>query len=513
MNQISLSLALRRRAQDDRGIALVVVVALMALIGVVIVTLVSLAIYESRASGRDRQRSSAVMTAEGQVDTLVSQVQTALIGSLPCSGTVPQLPAGSDIMSLTNTVKYFTAAGVEVQCAAVNTGTVVASATIKSTSTSQPLAGQTPAVRTVETLLKLTPTYQNSLNKAIFGNASVTLANQADIFGEDGKPNADVYTNGNVTCNNNQHYYGSIYAQGNVSMSNTCTIEVDVWAGSGITATNPGVSIKGKALAVGNIDLGPASLGQQARASGTVVGNICTTTPTKCISHDSPGAPPSETFPTVDYAWTTTSAWEADGYMPVSFPQPGYECGMYGGAGPLNGKVDNVGKWLYDHTPPGGTLPTMGKTLIASHCPTQPVKFQGVNLTLPDSLVIFSDAGFNFSGNTTIKSSTTDHRYLYLIQPSDAHSVTTSPCTSDGISLDNQVTVEDTVDDLLYSPCSIRKANNSTQYGQIYAGGNVEIDNKLTMYYKPLPLPDSLIHGHPIEYYSADILYKRENNP
>jgi Tfp pilus assembly protein PilX len=507
MNRISLSLALRRRAQDDRGIALVVVVALMALIGVMIVTLVSVAIYESRASGRDRQRSSAVMTAEGQVDSLVSQIQQAKVVDLPCGGAVPDVSVASDVMSLTNTVKYFTAAGVEVPCLTVKLGTtVVASATIKSTSTSRALAGQAPAVRTVETLLKLTPTYQTALNKAIFGNASITLANHADIFGEGGKPNADVYTNGNVTCNNNQHYYGTIYAQGSVSMSNTCTIEVDVWAGAGITASNSGVSIKGKALVhAGNIDLGPASLGQQARASGTVVGNICTTTPTKCIAHDSTvDAPPAEAFP--EFPWSTVAAWVLYGYTPVTFPQTGYPCGMYSDPGPLNGKVDYVGKWITEH-------PTMGKTIIASHCPGQQVKFQGVDLTLSNNLVIYSDAGINFSGNTTIKSSTTDHRYLYLFQPYDAVSVMSHPCTADGISFDNQVTVEDTVDDLLYSPCNIRKANNSTHYGQIFAGGNVEINNKLTMYYKPLPLPDNIITGQPIKYYSADILYKRENNP
>ncbi|CAN5115750.1 hypothetical protein BH11ACT1_BH11ACT1_13710 [soil metagenome] len=510
MNRISLSLALRRRAQDDRGIALVVVVALMALIGVMIVTLVSLAIYESRASGRDRQRSSAVMTAEGQVDSLVSQIQTAPIATLPCGTITPaDVAVRSDVMSLTNTVKYFTAAGVEVACP-VPTTTVLASATIKSTSTSKPLAGQAPAVRTVETLLKLTPSYDNDLTKAIFGDAGITLANQANIYGENGQPNADVYTNGNVTCNNNQHYFGSIYAQGSVSMSNTCVVEVDVWSKLGYSATNPGVSVNGKVLVSnGNITLNSSSVGQQARASGTVTGNVCSTAG-KCFGGQTVDAPPAQAFP--QYIWDSTvkAAWIAEGYTVKEFPDAanGYPCGMYSGTNQdYNGSVDNVARWVYEN------MATMPKTVIYANCPGNPFKVQRNHSTiaLNSDLAIFDTGGFNISNNTTIKSSTSTHHLLYLIQPYD--SVSVHPCTADGISLDNQVTIEDTIDELLYSPCSIRKANNSTHYGQIYGGGNVTIDNRLTMYYRPLPVFGLVVTGQPIKYYSADILYKRENNP
>lgn len=509
MNRISLSLAVRRRAQDDRGIALVVVVALMALIGVMIVTLVSLAIYESRASGRDRQRSSAVMTAEGQVDSLVSKIQTAPLTTLPC-GTIPtaDVSVRSDVMSLTNTVTYFTAAGVAVACSALTT-TEVASATIKSTSTSRALAGQAPAVRTVETLLKLTPTYGNDLDKAIFGDAGIRLANQADIYGEPGQMNADVYTNGNVTCDNNQHYYGSIYAQGSVSMSNTCVVEVDVWAKLGYSAMNPGVSVNGKVLVSnGNITLNGSSLGQQARASGTVTGNVCSTAG-KCFGAQTVAAPPAHALPQYNWDATVQAAWVAKGYTVKVFPDAaaGYSCGMYSGTDQTyNGSVDNVARWVYEN------MATMPKTVIYANCPGNPFKVQSNHSTiaLNNDLAIFDTGGFSFANNTTIKSSTSTHHLLYLIQP--YNSVSTHPCTADGISLDNQVTIEDTIDDLLYSPCSIRKANNSTHYGQIYGGGNVTIDNRLTMYYRPLPVFGLVVSGQPVEYYSADILYKRENN-
>lgn len=85
MNRNSLPTAYRQRSQDDSGIALIVAIALMAIVGVLLVVMVSVAIHENNASGRDRQRSSGVMAAEGQVDTLISKIQSAPPATLPCS--------------------------------------------------------------------------------------------------------------------------------------------------------------------------------------------------------------------------------------------------------------------------------------------------------------------------------------------------------------------------------------------------------------------------------------------
>ena len=499
MDRIFGSPALHRRVDDDRGIALVVAVALMALVTTLLVVMVSVAIHENSSSGRDRQRSSAVMTAEGQVDNLIADIQSAAIVDLPC-GSMPALnpTVGSDTMTIASTVTYFTAAQAAVDCGSLAT-TTLATAKIKATSTSNALPGQPAAVRRVETLLHLTPTHGNAFDKAIFGYGGVSLANNGEIFGEGGLPNADVYTHGSMTCNNHQTYHGSIFAQGTVTMSNTCVVDVDVYAQLGYTADNPGVSVNGKVLvSAGSIILGNSSLGQQARASGTVTGNVCSPAGNgKCIAGDANVAPPpSVPFP--QYLWDTETqdAYLAKGYALETFPKAGYLCEMYG-------HVDGVGKWLNEHS--GSTT----KTIIFANCPTQPVKFQGVDLNLGADLVIFATGGVNFSGNTTIRSTTAASHLLYLIQP---YNFVTQPCTVDGISLDNQVTVEATIDDLLYTPCNIRKANNSTHYGQIYAGGNVQIDNRLTMYFKPLPIIGHVIAAGTIEKYSADILYKRETN-
>jgi len=505
MDQISSCFARKVRVKDDRGIALVVAIALMAIVGILMITMVTVAINESRASGRDRQRSSAVMTAEGQVDSIISKIQSApLAGGLPCgASTVTGVPVGSDKMTITNTVTYYTSAGAPVLCSVLAT-TPVAQAKIKSTSSSNRIAGQASATRTVETLLNLKPSYANALNKAIFSNGTddISFVSNATIFGEGGLSNADIYTNGNVTCNSG-HFYGSIYTQKGATFAGACIVEVNLHTKLGYTSNNGAALVKGDVLASGgSIALGSSQVPGHAYASGTATGTACTAT--KCFGSQTVAAPPTQAFP--QYLWnpTTEAAWAAQGYAVVKLPNSSYPCGNFGDPGPLNGKVDGVAHWIYDNQA------TMGKTVIYANCPGQPVKFQGINISLNANLAIFATGGFNFSSNTQIASNSSTHRLLYLVQPYNSVS---QPCTVDGISLDNQVTVADTVDDLLYSPCNIRKANNTTHYGQIYAGGSVRIDNQLTMYYKPLPPFGLSASGGSVDKYTVDILYMRETTP
>jgi len=509
MNRISL--VLRRRARGDNGVALLVVIGLMAVVGVLMLVMVGTAIREGNATGRDRQRSSAVMTAEGQVDSIISKIQSApLADGLPCgASSVTGVPVGSDQMTITNTVTYYTAAGATVDCSALAT-TPVAQAKIKSTSSSNRIAGQASATRTVETLLNLKPSYANAFYDAIFSNASMTLANNTKIFGQGSSQDADIYSNGSVTCNNAVEFHGSIYSQGTVTMSSTCVVSVDVQAKLGyyVDRNNPNAGVNGKILVwKGPIVLNKSNVGQQARANGPVTGDACSTAG-KCFPNDTTVAePPAQVFPVYEWNPTTEAAWAALGYAVVKLPDATgtYACGNYSGTGPLKGKVDGVAHWIYDHQA------TMADTVIYANCPGQPVMFQGINISLNANLAIFATGGFTFSGNTQIASNSATHRLLYLVQP--YNSVTTHPCTTDGISLDNQVTVADTIDDLLYSPCNIRKANNTTHYGQIYAGGSVTIDNKMTMYYKPLPVPGGSASGGSVDNYTVDILYMRETTP
>lgn len=175
----------------------------------------------------------------------------------------------------------------------------------------------------------------------------------------------------------------------------------------------------------------------------------------------------------------------------------------------MNGKADGVGAWLFANA---YQLP--GPTVIVSDCPNDQVKMQGIDIVPNHDIVVISRAGFNFSSNTTITAkpgtaTAEDPALLYLIQPSVFQGATVG-CSGDGIALDNQVTVDKTVNTLLYSPCSIRKANKSEIVGQVYSGRSVTVDNQLDMTYIAMPVWGGLSGSSTISSYGVEVQYTRE---
>ena len=72
------------------------------------------------------------------------------------------------------------------------------------------------------------------------------------------------------------------------------------------------------------------------------------------------------------------------------------------------------------------------------------------------------------------------------------------------------VTMSPDINELLYSPCDVNKANQSTVYGQIYSGGIATVSNKTDAYYAPVSVI-GVSATKVVLYYQADILYKRES--
>ncbi|MEI2717745.1 MAG: hypothetical protein V9E98_12295 [Candidatus Nanopelagicales bacterium] len=204
------------RMREDSGVALVATMGLVMMVAILMITIAAFALREARQSGQDRQRSSSVMSAEGQVDITLAKIQGTARESLPCDDTVTQTEAQPDAISVQTVVTYFDGEAAAT-CEDVRSGAVtVDRALIKSTATSAAVADTRPAQRTVEVLVNMNPTMENGLDKAIFGNTGITLANRAQVFGRDGAADADLYTNGNFVCSNNQQFFGSVVAQGSI---------------------------------------------------------------------------------------------------------------------------------------------------------------------------------------------------------------------------------------------------------------------------------------------------------
>src|SRR3954464_7611129 len=220
------ALSNRGRGNDNEGVALLVAVALTALGAAMMITMTMIVIQENKSTGRDRDRSVSVMTAEGGIDTTLAQIQNAAVSSIPCgSTTTTGSSANPEVVTLTTTVTYFNAAGAQLPCPLTDT-MYAAQASVRSSAVSIPRGGGQQVTRTMETLVQLKPKYANDLDRAIFGNAGVTVSNNFDLYGQTG-PDADVYTNGSFTCYEYEHFRGSIYAQGAISLANSCTIDVN----------------------------------------------------------------------------------------------------------------------------------------------------------------------------------------------------------------------------------------------------------------------------------------------
>lgn len=481
-------------SRGDDGIALVVAIALVGIVTVLLVIMVSVSIHSNGATGRDRQRSVGVMTAEGRLDTVLSEIQEGAVATLPCDYSEVPADLRSDAMTVQQTVTFYNAGGAPMPCSSVHSGVPATQARIETTAVlDDAIAGQQGVSRKMETLVQLRPVYSNELSHAIFGKSGITMSNNATIHGQPGRLDADIYTDGDITCPNgtNQHYFGSVVARGTVWMYGTCVVEVDVKAMDEFKTHRangqPGggnVRVQGEIESSrGDVTLGGADVGGVAQSSGDTTGDICAAFPAKCLDGQSLVDPQESLFPVITRA--SASAWvTTGGYQSITID----DCNA-------------LAAWLKDEADdPGSDMVIMTTCRLALP--------NSVNVVdLARNVAIFADGGIGLTKSVTFKSTDATVRNLYFIQPYDAAAM---PCT-DGIILANLVTVESTVQDLLYTPCNIVKNNNSNFIGQIYAGGTVTISNSLDMQYRKVPTYGGVSGASTtVEYYELDILYKRE---
>jgi hypothetical protein len=484
----------RGRPGDDEGVALLVAVALTALAAAMMITMTIVVIRENKDTGRDRDRSVSVMTAEGGIDTALAQIQGNAVASIPCGTTTTSgSSANPEVVTLTTTVTYFDASGTQLSCPLTDT-MYAAQASVRSTAVSMPAGGGMKVQRTMETLVQLKPKYANDLDRAIFGQAGVQVAQNFDLYGQNG-PDADVYTNGDFSCSQNEHFRGSIYAQGAINLSGSCTIDVNANSKTGFTMSNSQASVGGDVLVSnGTANITAGTVGGKVKAVSVTPSSYCTSNPNKCVTGTGAApAPPVIAFPQLG----AIQPWLDNGYTEVD----------------LNA-CDN------SQNSPDGFLAIKGQSLtgktlinVTGNCP---LRFQTnvKTVTLNQDVAIFDPYGIDLENSLTFTSKDSTNHYLYFVQP---YGSTCGPATGSsgsnafplGIYLGNLVTMDPTISELLYSPCDVHKANQSSTYGQVYAGGTAYVDNKTDAHYVPGPVFGAVVTKRVLSY-TADILYKRE---
>ena len=482
------------RLRGDDGVALLYAVAIVGLVGIMMLTLVSISIADNKSTGRDRARSQAVTSAEGAVDLTVAQLQAAALSAIPCGGTATNAEAVPDSMQITTTVQFYAENGAPLTCPPAS-NVVAKQALIKSVSVATPAGGGSQATRTIETLVQLQPTFANDLDKAIFGEAGVSIGQHFDLYGHSG-PDADIYTNGDFACANNQRLRGSVIAQGTITLAQRCTIDVDAWARQGVTVSHANTVVSGDVLVShGNATITAGTVGGKVQAVDVLPDAWCTANPAKCVEGDAAAPPPlPQTFPQLNGDAATLAAWTSDGYQVVTL----------------------TGCAATDATNPGVWLATVARTITQKTLISTPCRVTfatNVNsVKLAQDVAVFADRGVDVSQSVVFSSTDSTVRQLYLVQPYDFASRVPATCatTNPGISLTQQVQMTSTLKELLYSPCNIVKRNQGVLTGQVYGGGVVEIGQQTNVTYAPMDV-FGVVSSNVVESYAADVLYKREN--
>jgi Tfp pilus assembly protein PilX len=480
---------LRGRACDDSGVALLAamgVVAVAMLFGLVVI---NIAVSTNRDSGRDRQRTVVVDAAEAGIDATYAQIQSSGTG-VPCTSS-GSVAANPDQPSYVVTVAYVATDGT--QACPFAAGKVLDGALITSTATAAAPSGIKASRRTMQAYVRLTP--PATLSNAISAGGTASFNNNTTVTGDKG-PDANVYSNTGFSCANNESFEGSVFAQGSIGFSSSCSVTGDVWAKNSVASAN-GTSgnVGGRVLSSqGNINLsaGNLSVAGVLQAKGTISGGGCPN-PAKCFPGAAVADPPYQPFPILRDDAAALNAWVGAGFTVNSTLT---DCANPGGA-------NNPTRWIVANA---ATLPA--KTLVATPCK---VSFSGATVKLKNDLAIFARGGFQSSSSVTFDAANPDTNLYWVVPYNVSYGPAAPPaCTSPSIATDNQFSTTSNVAMLLYDPCDINFSSNTTFTGQIYGASNVTIQNRFNMKYRPVPIfgvdPTSL----PALSYRVDVMYKRE---
>ncbi len=455
----------RRLSREEKGIAMVVAVLSMLVVVIICVAVVMLSAHNADSSATDRKRLQAVAAAEAGIDDWLAslpQEQNPSTICTPLSTDLPTTPTSHYDVSIKlystwppQDSSLITACPPDKQPQAglvVSTGTAIA-------------GGVAQAKRTFESLVKIEPSY-GGFDAAIFSENGLALVNKLVDNGSSGN-DSDIYTNGDMTINNNQTIYGSIYAQGKITISAPATIQQDVWANSDVSISN-NTSIFGSVKSsAGNIAVAnPAHVYGDARAAGTITGSG--TINGNKITNSPESAPPHLPFP--HYAWVP-SDWQAAGYdISHSFS-------------------DCTSAQNYIN---GAPTPPPGLTGIV------------VRITAACDLNYGNNASVNVNGNLAIVTNgsvTFQNQVNWTGLGAKKHVFFISPWTGSlncaggihDITFSNNTNWTNIVVGV-YTPCTANIANQNVEYGQIFAG-HVNITNQMTFTFSPILFPGEQVVG------------------
>ena len=484
---------MRKFDRGDDGIALMMALMVIVVATILAVAALNLATHTLNGSSIDRNRTQSVAAAEAALDNAVFTIQQAG-ATLPCTflpGTLPTSPATANYSV---TISYYSTnppTGSPMTC---TPGTPFPTPPASAEITSKAYIGSSAATgRAMDAEITLTP--QEGLGDAIYGYNLISLSNNATMTRMAGStaPDADMYTNGNFVCSNNETIDGSVYAQGSITAANGNTC-----------------SVTGSYEAVGNVNLdGQMTVGHNVVASGTP-GNPSTINLKNVTVGGSVYASGSLTTKNTTISGTSSSNGSTPAVPTQPFPQYTYQSSYFSGWTIDNNVSDcsasptdtNSVYYMVNHM-----STATANTVIITSCA---ITWASTSFNLAKDLVIFSTGGFTTTQKVQVDSTDSTTHNLELIVPYG-----TSCSGNNGqINFSNQTAMgngntPDDIDTFLYSPCNVTLSNNQGITGQVYSDGTVTITNKWTMTMQEMPLYGALVNATPLSYI-AEYDYKRE---
>jgi hypothetical protein len=456
------------------------------LISFVVLTLAATAVGVSdhvlTGVGQDRKRVYALHAAEAGIDRGLLVLASTPHGSLPCAspmtGTLQTDPGSASYSVEFTYYASFPPSGTPLSCplAFAPAGVVLTS----TGDTSDLPAGR----RRLELAARITPSAGGGYTKAVFSDDSINFDNSLVLSGNVGN-DAVLYTNGDYNCDNSQALYGYVLAQGAALLSNSCHVNVDVWANLDVTLENNINVGRDVMSSTSSVTLRNAvDVGRNVVAGTTVTLGNNPDIGGQVVENNVQPAPPYEELPELAY---TPSAWAAAGYTINDY---GSNC-----ASAVTALDTQAQNW---------TSPTVVRV---TNCLLNFANLIAVDMR-NNIAIVNEGGGFDFGNNITFRRATNGVAApkLYLIAPFGSSCSDATPST---ITLRNNIAFESPVSTFLYTPCLASLANSGQMLGQVYAG-SVLIRNNVNIAYRPM----GVIPGtDPVSTTVSDvaIVYKRES--
>jgi adhesin HecA-like repeat protein len=490
---------LTRIRSDERGVTLVVSMIIVFIVMILATVVVDQAIHNSTQSGFDRKRLQSVDAAEAGLNYVFNQLEQTPAQSLSTAtvtGSVAVAP-GTSTYSVQPTF-YSDAAGTQAFSGAFSDTNYPQSAKYVSVGTTN---GK--ITRKMETFMVLHPV-SGGFQGAVLSGTSTNLVNSFSISGNNGN-DGDITVNCDTTCNlssssGNQTIRGNLYVpKGNLILNTQVHVYGTVWANGSVTISHPQVIIDGDVMSsTSSVTMSTGTVSGRAVYCTTVSGTFGGGSVKQCQ-----GAPPAQTFPHVTfddtYAPSADPKWTTGcSATPVANC---YQLKQFTGATACT-QAQNYVEGNGAGTFQGGSGvpdPYTGVIVrILSTC--QFGTSNNSNVTVGKDLAIMSNGPIVLSQRSTWTAANGEHKMHFIVpwpQTCDANG-------NPGVSVGNNTIVNAGLSVGIYTPCTATMSNQNAFYGQV-VGGTVSISNNWQMVYRPIVIPGAHITG-----FTEDIAYIRE---